>query len=473
MNEKEEDTMEADTIAAVATAPGSAGISIIRVSGSKAVDIVDSVFRTKDKKSILSTMKTHTVRYGYIYDKDTMIDEVLVLYMAAPHSYTKENVVEIDCHGGTLVTRKILEIILSHGAILAEPGEFTKRAFLNGRIDLSQAEAVMDLIYAKNEAAHKNSFRQLRGALLEQIRSLRDMILKDTAYIEATLDDPEHMSFEGFADRLLEHIKTELAKINELISTAEDGRKMKEGVRTVILGKPNVGKSSLLNLLAKEERAIVTEIAGTTRDTIEEEILLDGVTLVLMDTAGIRDTVDKVEQIGVERARKAAKEADLILVMLDSSIPLDENDIQILTMLKEGSMPPVIFLLNKTDLAQAVRKEEIFKWLGKEFFAPIISFSVREQIGVKELEQTIEQLYFHGGVSSEEAIYLTNVRQITALKEAKESLSNVLESIQAGMSEDFYSIDLVDAYQALGKITGESMNEDLINTIFREFCMGK
>ncbi len=467
--------MEMDTIAAIATAPGMAGISIIRVSGQKAIEIVDTIFKTKDGNSILSTMKSHTIRYGYIYDKDTIIDEVLVLYMAAPHSYTKEDVVEIDCHGGTLVTRKILETVIRHGASLAQPGEFTKRAFLNGRIDLSQAEAVMDLIYAKNEAARKNSLQQLRGSLLEKVRFLREMILRDTAYIEAALDDPEHMSFEGFSDCFLQHVKTELSQINELISTADDGRKIKEGLRTVILGKPNVGKSSLLNLLAGEERAIVTEIAGTTRDTIEEEIRLNGMTLLLMDTAGIRDTIDKVEQIGVERAKRAAKEADLILFMIDGSVEFDENDIQILTMLnqKEGSIPPVIILLNKTDLTQIVKEEAILGWIGMESSIPIISFSVRRQIGIKELETAIETLYLQGGVKEKEEIYLTNLRQKEAFEQARDSLYRVLKSIEIGMSEDFYSIDLMDAYEALGKITGESMDEDLINTIFREFCMGK
>lgn len=471
---KEAYDMETDTIAAIATAPGTAGIGVIRISGPQAIEITGRIFKNSHRESIVETMKSHTVRYGYIYDSETMIDEVLVLYMAGPKSYTREDVIEIDCHGGILATRKVFETIVRNGARPAEPGEFTKRAFLNGRIDLSQAEAVSELIQAKNEAALKNSVKQLRGSVFRKIQQVREAILRDTAYIEAALDDPEHILLEGFTEELEQRVVSDIEQIEELLQTAERGRKIKEGIRTVILGKPNAGKSSLLNLLTGEERAIVTDIAGTTRDTIEEEIQWKGITLLLMDTAGIRQTTDLVEQLGVERAKNAAKDADLILFVADSSVAFDENDKEILNLLKAGrqSGVPVIFLLNKSDLPQVLTEEEFRTQIGLPN-AKIIRFSAQDEAGIQELEQTIEQCYLKEEVKFNDEVYITSIRQKQALSEAKESLSQVLKSIKEGMPEDFYSIDLMDAYEALGKITGDSVDEDLINTIFREFCMGK
>ena len=386
--------------------------------------------------------------------------------MRSPATYTREDIVEIDCHGGIVVTRKILETVLKYGARIAEPGEFTKRAFLNGRIDLSQAEAVSDIISAKNELALKNSLNQLRGRERQLITNLREKILRDIAFIEAALDDPEHINLEGFDNELKTHIEDECKSIEQLLKEADNGKIIKEGIKTVIVGKPNAGKSSLLNSLVGEERAIVTDIAGTTRDTLEETINLNGIILNVIDTAGIRDTKDILEKMGVEKAIKIASGADLIIYVLDSSTELDENDEAILKLIQDKK---AILLLNKSDLEPKIIADDI-KQLTKH---KVISISVKENTGLKELEQAINDMFFAGKLFFNEDIYITNERHKEAFQQSLESLRLVDQSIEAGMPEDFYSIDLMSAYETLGKIIGENVEEDLVNMIFKEFCMGK
>lgn len=458
--------MKTDTIAAIATGLSNAGISIIRISGEQAIMTADKIFKSKKNDFALSDAKSHTMHYGYIHDEDEVIDEVLVSIMRAPNTYTKEDVVEVNCHGGIYVTKKILELILKNGARAAEPGEFTKRAFLNGRIDLSQAEAIMDIIQAKSELALKNSVHQLKGNVHDKISDMRKQILLDTAFIEAALDDPEHIELDGFAEKLEENTKQQLKEIEKLLKSYENGKWMKEGIKTVILGKPNAGKSSLLNLLLGENRAIVTDIAGTTRDTLEESISINGIPLNIVDTAGIRWTNDVVERIGVDKAKEAAADADLILYVCDSSVPLDENDVQILKLI-EGKK--AIILLNKSDLDVIIQKEDIEEYTNQT----IISMSTHNQSGLADLEQKIAEMFFSGNLQYNDEIYITNIRQKEALYAARESLMQVVLSIEAGMPEDFFSIDLMNAYQLLGNILGEEVDEDLVNTIFKEFCMGK
>jgi tRNA modification GTPase len=458
--------MKSDTITAIATGLSSGGISIIRISGNDAFSIIDRIYKSKNGKKKLSNEKSHTIHYGFIVDGDEIVDEVMVTIMRAPSTYTREDVIEINCHGGLVVTRKILKIVLGQGVRLAEPGEFTKRAFLNGRIDLSQAEAVSDIIKAKNDIALKNSLKQLEGREYEIIKKIRDSILRDIAYIEAALDDPEHISIEGFSEELEKNLQNYSKSINRLISGSKNGRLIKEGIKTVILGKPNVGKSSLLNILVREDRAIVTDIAGTTRDTLEETINLNDITLNIIDTAGISTTDDEVEKIGVDKAMKVAKEADLIIYVIDSSVPLDDNDEAILLMIKEKK---AIILMNKSDLTPCIRKEDI----EKKSNHPIIGTSFVEHEGIENLEQLIKDMFFKGDISFNEDIYVTNERHIEAFSNALKALDMVRESIYNNMPEDFYSIDLMTAYEELGGILGENVGEDLINMIFSEFCMGK
>lgn len=458
--------MNQDTIAAAATAMSSAGIGIIRISGKDAFTILDRIFRSKNPEKKILEQPSYTIHYGMIYDGEELLDEVIVLLMKAPHSYTAEDTVEIDCHGGILVMRRILETVLKQGARSAEPGEFTKRAFLNGRIDLSQAEAVMDVIQAKNQMALQSSVSQLKGAVSEKIRCFREQLLYETAFLESALDDPEHISLDGYGERLFKIVKEINLKLEDLINTFENGRIVKEGIKTVILGKPNAGKSSLLNALLGEERAIVTDIAGTTRDILEEQLYLDGVTLNILDTAGIRRTEDKVEQIGVSRAKEQADAADLILYVVDSSCGLNENDEEILELLQEKKG---IILLNKSDL-EAVVTEEMIR---EKTDHPVISISAKNGLGLKELEETIRELFFQGRVSFNDELVITNVRHKAALEEARKSLLMVENSIELGMPEDFYTIDLMGAYSSLGLILGEEMGEDLVQEIFSKFCMGK
>ncbi len=464
--------MKGDTIAAISTGMSGAGIGIVRLSGREAFSIIDRIYRTKGKEKRLSGEPSHTIHYGYIVDEGETVDEVLVMIMQGPKSYTAEDTVEINCHGGILAMRKVLETVIKNGARTAEPGEFTKRAFLNGRIDLSQAEAVMDVIEAQNEYALKSSMKQLKGAVQKKIRELREAILYEIAYIESALDDPEHISLEGYPAELEAKNESWIQKMEKLIESSDNGKMLTEGIRTVILGKPNAGKSSLLNLLTGEDRAIVTDIAGTTRDILEERINLNGLTLSLVDTAGIRDTEDIVEQIGVKKSRESAKEADLIIYVADSSTELDENDREIMGLLKEKKS---VILLNKTDLepvtteADLRRELEIAGVTGEA----VIGISAKEQQGINELEQTLKELFFHGKISFNDEVYITNMRHKEALQEARGSLLKVRESILMEMPEDFYSIDLMSAYEALGKILGESLGEDLVDEIFSKFCTGK
>lgn len=457
--------MKTDTIAAIASAMTPSGIGIIRISGDEAFTIIDRIYRSKSNKH-LSNCDTHTIHYGYIYDGDEMIDEVMVLLMRAPHSYTKEDCIEIDCHGGVFVMQKILETVIKYGARPAEPGEFTKRAFLNGRIDLSQAESVIDVINSKNEFALKSSLSQLKGSVKKDIMDIRQSLIHEIAYIESALDDPEHISLDGYANHLDELISRIMLRIQKLLDQSNNGRLLKEGIKTVIVGKPNAGKSSLLNVMVGSDRAIVTDIEGTTRDILEEQIVLNGICLNLIDTAGIRETSDLVEQIGVDRAREYAKDADLVLYVLDSSRSLDENDISILSFLDKKK---TICLLNKSDLDTVVTMDQ-----AKELVdAPVISFSAKKQDGMDALERQIKDMFFDGHISFNDEIYITNIRQKSALSDAQSSLQLVKQSILDGMPEDFFSIDLMNAYESLGKIVGESIEDDLVNEIFSKFCMGK
>lgn len=460
--------MEQDTIAAISTAVSNSGIGIIRISGKDAVAVADRVYRSKGGKKRLADQPTHTIHYGYIVDQGETVDEVLVMLMRGPKSFTAEDTVEVNCHGGVYAMKRVLDVVLKNGARPAEPGEFTKRAFLNGRIDLSQAESVMDVIQAKNEYALKSSLQQLKGAVRTAIEELRSRILYQTAFIESALDDPEHISLDGYPDRLSEEVHQLQKTLSELIASSENGRILKEGIRTVILGKPNAGKSSLLNALVGEERAIVTDIAGTTRDALEETIAFQGITLNLIDTAGIRETEDVVEKIGVGRAIEKAGEADLILCVFDAARPLDENDREILKVI-EGKQ--AILLLNKTDLAVTLQETKLQELTGGRY--PVVSVSAKEQTGLSKLTEQIHNLFYQGEISVQDGLYITNARQKHALLDAAEGLQRVQESISLGMPEDFYSIDLLAAYEALGTITGETVGEDLVNEIFSRFCMGK
>ena len=455
-----------DTIAAVATAMTASGIGIIRISGPESRNIAGKIYRSKGGNKRIEEVSSHTINYGFIWDGEELIDEVLVMVMDGPRSYTGEDTVEIDCHGGVLAMKRVLETVIKYGARPAEPGEFTKRAFLNGRIDLSQAEAVIDVINAQNEYALKSSVSQLRGNIQRIIREIREQIIYQIAYIESALDDPEHISIDEYGEELKAETEVIKGKLDRLLDTVREGKLMKEGIKTVIVGKPNAGKSSLLNTLVGEERAIVTDIAGTTRDILEETIVLHGISLRMMDTAGIRNTEDIVEKIGVGKAIENAKDADLILYVVDASIPLDENDKEIIELLRDKK---AVVILNKTDLEQMVQEEDL-KALVEH---PIVSISAKEKEGIDCLEQQIKELFFAGNLTFNDEVYITNMRHKAALEEAKKSILLVEESIDIGMPEDFYSIDLMNAYEALGSIIGEAVGEDLVNEIFSKFCTGK
>lgn len=455
-----------ETIAAIATGMSNSGIGIIRMSGPEAISIADGIFVSARKNFKLSEAATHTVHYGNIVYEDNIIDEVLIIIMKAPNSYTREDVVEIDCHGGVYVMKKILDILIKSGARTAEPGEFTKRAFLNGRIDLAQAEAVIDIINSKNKYALSNSVKLLNGKLSEQITEIRKDLINNIAYIEAALDDPEHISLDNYGDKLLITVDNYIDKVDNLIKTVDNGKIFTQGVKTVIIGKPNAGKSSILNILAGYDRAIVTDIAGTTRDTIEEQINLAGITLNLVDTAGIRNTKDIVEEIGVNKAKELAEEADLILYVVDSSTELDENDYNILNIIKNRK---TVILLNKSDLDTVTDADSISKITDSK----VISVSAKDNTGLDELSETIVKLFASGEIDYNDEVYVSGERNKEALEETLESLKLVKKSINEGLPEDFYTIDLMNAYEQLGKITGESVEDDLVNEIFSKFCMGK
>ena len=464
--------MRTDTIAAIATAVANAGIGIVRISGEEAFAVIDKVYRPRKGEKKLSLAQSHTVHYGYICDGEKIVDEAMVLILRAPNTYTREDTVEIDCHGGALVLQRVLETVVKHGARTAEPGEFTKRAFLNGRIDLSQAESVMDLIQAKNDFALASSVCQLQGQVKEKISEIRQKILYEIAFIESVLDDPEHSSFEGHEGKLMQQIEGAAGEIQDLLLSSENGALLKEGIHTVIVGKPNVGKSSLMNVLVGRERAIVTEIAGTTRDILEEQINLNGISLNIVDTAGIRDTVDQVEKIGVARTEEYLARADFVIYVIDASVELDENDERILGML--AGRHKAAALLNKSDLVQVVTEEDLrHRMEEKNADFPVISISAKERTGIQELEHLVKELFLQGEIQGNDQVYITNIRQKSALQSALESLQLVKKSIGDGMPEDFYSIDLMDAYESLGSIIGESVGEDLIHEIFSKFCMGK
>ena len=458
--------MKQDTIAAIASGMTQSGIGIIRISGDDALMIADRVFKSADKKCKLQDVPSHTIHYGFIYDDERMIDEVLVSVMRAPRTYTRENTVEINCHGGILTMKKTLEAVLSHGARLAEPGEFTKRAFLSGRVDLSQAEAVIDVINARNTMALDSSLKHLRGGMKKKIEDIRHDMLGNVAAIESALDDPEHLSLDNYGETLSVDVGRYMKELNHLLETSENGRLIKEGIQTAIIGKPNAGKSSLMNLLLGTDRAIVTEIAGTTRDTLEESLMIGGIPLQIIDTAGIRDTEDIVEKIGVDKARKMADESDLVLFVVDGSVPLDENDLKVMQLITDKK---VIIILNKSDLETKVSKEDIYRYIDK----PIVEISARTGQGLDELEGTITEMFFSANISMNEEIFVTNTRHRQAIIAAIESLKQVMISIENDMPEDFFSIDLMDACSHLGLITGASVQEDLVNRIFSEFCMGK
>lgn len=477
--------MRTDTIVAIATAMSDSGIGIIRVSGEDALMIVDKIYRNSRNERILTKYATHTIHYGFIIEEtevsENVIDEVMVTVMKAPRSYTAEDTVEINCHGGILMMRKILATVICAGARIAEPGEFTKRAFLNGRIDLSKAEAVMDIIHAKNEFALQSSVKQLKGSLSDKIINLRKDILYEIAFIESALDDPEHISLDGHHHRLSEKTDHIMKELSGLLDSADDGRMLREGINTVIVGKPNAGKSSLLNILVGEEKAIVTDIAGTTRDTLEEIISLGGITLNIIDTAGIRRTEDIVEKIGVDRAKKISENADLILYVVDSSLPLDDNDYEIMNMIRHKN---TIILLNKSDLNEVVRENDIYdmikgidRTLNTDKTAEnekcIIRTSTKTDSGIEDLVNAIKDMFFHGRITYNDQVYITNMRHKEAIRDTLDSIVQVKKSLELDMPEDFYSIDLMSAYASLGRIIGEEVGEDLVNEIFSKFCMGK
>lgn len=455
-----------DTIAAISSAAGNSGIGIIRVSGDEAIEVVDKIFRPANKNKKLANVESHTVHYGHIMDGDKTLDQVLVIVMKNPHSYTGEDTVEIDCHGGMLILKKVLDLVLKNGARTAEPGEFTKRAFLNGRIDLSQAEAVMDLINSKNDFALNSSIEQLKGGVSDAIKDIRKDIIYHIAYIESALDDPEHISLDGYDEEITEMLNENINKISKLVNSFDNGRIMKEGIKTVILGKPNAGKSSLLNLMLGEDRAIVTDIEGTTRDTLEENINFNGLSLKIIDTAGIRDTEDLVERIGVNKAKEIAKEGDLIIYVVDGSRELDDNDREIIKLINDKQ---AIILVNKSDMDTVINIDELKKDSNRD----VILFSAKNGEGMYQLEEEIRNMFYSGKVTYNDQVYITNARHKEALENALESLKQVKNSVDAGMPEDFYSIDLMDAYTDLGLIIGESVEDDLVNEIFSKFCMGK
>ena len=459
--------MKSDTIAAIATAMSPSGIGIIRISGDEAVTIADRVYQSKNNTIRLADCESHTIHYGYICDGDEVIDEVMVLLMRGPRSFTAEDTVEIDCHGGVYVMKRVVETVIKYGARPAEPGEFTKRAFLNGRIDLTQAESVIDMIQSKNEYARISSLNQLRGSVLSKVKEIRGHLLHEIAFIESALDDPEHIPLENYPSHLHGIVENELNSVDKLLISFDNGRLYREGIQTAIVGKPNVGKSSLLNILAGCERAIVTDIAGTTRDIIEEQINLNGISLNIMDTAGIHKTEDVVERIGVDKAKNLALSVDLVIYVMDASKEMDEDDFEIMKLLDSKKS---IILMNKSDLNTVITKE---KDLCDYQEYQIIQTSTKEGTGLQELEEAIKQLFFQGEISFNDEIFAVNARQKDALLEAKNHLRLVLQSIEDDMPEDFYSIDLMSAYEMLGQVIGESVEDDLVEEIFSKFCMGK
>ncbi len=452
-----------DTIAAISTPRGEGGIGIVRISGDKSFEILNKIFRKKSPNSDLGFSKFN---YGFIYDEEKIIDEVMIVRLKAPKTYTCEDIVEINCHGGNLITEKVLEIVLRHGARHAEAGEFTKRAFMNGRIDLSQAEAVIDLIHGKTEKSISLSMDQLRGDLKEKIQKFKKALLDVTAHVNVVLDYPE----EGIDDPLPENLRINLEKVfeeaNILIESYDKGKKIKDGIKTVIVGKPNVGKSTLLNSILKEERAIVTHVAGTTRDIIEEIINIKGIPLVLVDTAGIRETEDIVENIGVEKSKEFIEKADLVLLVLDNSRELEKEDKEVIEKIKENNKK-VIVLLNKIDLPKKLD-------ISEYNFENIVEISAKDNIGIENMEDTIYSFIVDKNVeNSGEKLIITNIRHKTALEKTKDSIKSIFETIDMGLPMDLISVDLKEALDSLSEITGEITSEDILDHVFGNFCVGK
>ena len=467
------------TIAAISSGLQPSGICIVRISGAEAVEIADSIYRSNRGKKKLSRVKSHTIHYGFIVDGEEVLDEVLVSVMRAPHTYTGEDTVEINCHGGLLVARRVLELLFRRGAAAAEPGEFTKRAFLNGRLDLSRAEAVIGVINAKNDFALKASVRQLRGSVSLKVHELRERILDEMSLIEAALDDPEHYDLSDYAETFRAHILPVQEKTEKLYRRADIGSILSEGVRTVIAGRPNAGKSSLLNVLSGYERAIVTEIAGTTRDVLTEQVRLRNISLILMDTAGIRETGDLVEKIGVDRAKEAIRDADLLLYVIDQTVPVTEED---LSVLRASSDKPVILLLNKADLVEGTDAglqfssealEKAFHEMMSEKKLHLLPFSAKTREGLENLEDLIESLYNAEKLLLNDEVTITSAREKALMFAASEALKRALEGAELGISEDFLNVDLMEAYRSLGEIIGEEVTDDVIDRVFEKFCMGK
>lgn len=455
---------EFDTIAAISTPLGEGGISVIRVSGEDSIAVVNQLF----KGANLTKVSTHTVHYGHIIDPESgqVIDEVLVTVMRAPKTFTVEDVVEVSCHGGIVVTNRILQLILAHGVRMADPGEFTKRAFIHGRIDLTQAESVMDIVRAKTQKAQEVAEKQLAGGLMHEIQALRQEILDTLANVEVNIDYPEYDEEQVTNEKMAQTAQLALAKINRLLETAQEGTILRNGLKTAIVGRPNVGKSSLLNYLTKEDKAIVTDVAGTTRDTLEEYVSVKGVPLQLIDTAGIHDTDDKVEKIGVERSKKALAEADLVLLLLDASQDLTEQD---QTLLQATANKKRIIVLNKRDLGQKITPDQLSD-LGT---SEVITTSIMQKENLDALEDKINQLFFAGISNSNDQVLVTNQRQAALLRQAKTQLEDVIAATQSGVPVDLAQIDFTGAWNTLGEITGESAPDELINDLFSQFCLGK
>ncbi len=472
-------TFNNDTICAIATAMSDAGIGIIRVSGKDALDICDKIYCSSKMIHNLKSHKPNSIVYGYICDDskpldDNIVDEVMISFMKAPHSYTKEDVIEINSHGGMLVMNQIILLLLKSGCRLAEPGEFTKRAFLNGRIDLTKAEAIMDVISAQNNFALESSRNQLQGKMYKKIKAFREKILYQMAFIESALDDPENYDLTGFPEKLKETIKPLASEIEKLIETADEGLIRKDGIKTVIVGKPNAGKSSLLNTLTGNERAIVTDIAGTTRDIIEETVRLGDIVLHVIDTAGIRTTEDVIEKIGVDKAKSKIQEADLILYILDSTSSIDDEDKEIISLCRDKK---TIVLLNKDDLTDDIKvtEDHISDLLSEvtEYEVPVIRTSMLNGFGIEELKDSVTKLFLNGQIVPKQEIYITNLRHKELLNSALMSLNLVIDSIDKNLSEDFYTVDLTESYAKLGELIGEEVGDDLVEEIFSKFCMGK
>lgn len=454
-----------DTIAAISTGMTNAGIGIVRISGDRSFEIAKDIFYRKNGENPID-FESHRVYYGYIKDEDRVIDEVLLIPLKSPRSFTREDTIEINCHGGNLVMRKILKLAIKKGARLAEPGEFTKRAFLNGRMDLTEAEAVIDIINSKNELALNNSVKQLKGKLSKKIKKIREDLLYETAYIESALDDPEHYDLNGYYDKLSPVIKDIVNDLSNLKKTYNEGKIVTEGIKTVIIGKPNVGKSSLLNILTGEDTAIVTDIAGTTRDVIEEDIMIGSLSLNITDTAGIRKTEDVIEKIGVEKSYRYAENADLIIMMIDSSVKLNEEDMVLFDYIKDKK---ALILLNKSDLETVTGEDDVKRFTNKH----VMTISTKDESGISEFKDCLEDMFVKGLVEYNDDIFITSERHLGLIDSSIVSLNEVLKSINNKMPEDFVSIDLINAYESLGCIIGESIEDDLVDEIFSKFCMGK